>query len=112
MEEPAKKQLADFDRKVPLMLRDSSSPTRWKVQVFRVRGALHQRRILSAFRRIGRPGVIALGTHSGRDWFVVVECSSLPTEVRARRVVMTIDPHAVRTYACEGRPATSPGTPA
>jgi hypothetical protein len=86
------------------MLHDSPSQTEWKIQIYRVQSGLAQQRMLAAFRRIDRPGVIALGTQSGPDWFVIVESSSLVAEIHARRVVMTIDPKAVRTYEYELRP--------
>lgn len=86
------------------MLHNSSSQADWKIQIFRVQGHLRQQRMLAAFRRIDRPGVVALGTQSGPEWFVIIECSSLAAEIQARRVVMTIDPTAVRTYEYELRP--------
>lgn len=80
------------------MLHDVPTQTAWKIHVYRVSGALHQQRILSAFKRVDAPGVIALGTQTDADWFVVMECSSTSAELRAHQVLMTIDPHAARTY--------------
>lgn len=70
----------------------------WRIQIYSVRDCLSQQRILSAIHRIDSPGVVALGTQSGPDWFVIVECSSLVDQIRAHRIVTTIDPRAVRTY--------------
>jgi hypothetical protein len=86
------------------MLHDSPSQTEWKIQIYRVQSAIRQQRMLAAFRRIDRPGVIALGTQSGPDWFVIIECCSFTAEIHARRVVKAIDPKAVRTYEYELRP--------
>lgn len=89
------------------MLQDS--PQReWKIQIYRVRSAIRQQRILAAFHRIGSPGVTALGTQAGPDWFVILECSSLTDEIRARRVVMAIDPRASRTYQSRPGPVPAP----
>lgn len=87
------------------MLDNLIAASDWKIQIYRVQSECRQRRILSAFQRIARPGVIALGTRSGPDWFVVVESCSYATEIHARRVVVTIDPTATRTYECEAPPA-------
>jgi hypothetical protein len=85
------------------MLHDISSHPEWKIQIYRVQSHRRLQRMLAAFQRIDRPGVVALGTQSGPDWFVIIECGSLSAEIHARRVVMTIDPRAVRTYDCELR---------
>ncbi len=76
----------------------------WKIQIFRVQSQRRQQRILSVFHRIDHPGITALGTQSGPDWFVIVECSTFADQLRAARIVLTIDPLAVRTYECEARP--------
>lgn len=86
------------------MLHNSSLKTEWKLHIYRVRDASRQQRILAAFIEIARPGVVALGTQSGPDHFVIVESCSLMNQVYARRVVMTIDPLATRTYECEADP--------
>ena len=82
----------------------SLSDTDWKIRIYRVQDERCQQRILSVFHQIDRPGVVALGTQSGPDWFAIVECDSLAAQIRADRVVMTIDPRAIRTYECEARP--------
>lgn len=86
------------------MLQDAPSKAGWKIQIFRVQGERRQQRILSVFHRIDRPGITALGTQSGPDWFVIVECCSFADQLRASRVILTIDPLAVRTYESEARP--------
>lgn len=86
------------------MLHSPASMTDWTIQIYRVRSESRQQSVLSAFKRIARPGVIALGTQSGPEHFVIVECCSLLNQFYARRVVLTIDPLAERTYECETDP--------
>lgn len=86
------------------MLPSSPSTTQWKIHIYRVLDEARQQEILSAFRRIARPGVVALGTQSGPEHFVIVECCSLLNQFYARRVVLTIDPFAERTVECEAGP--------
>jgi hypothetical protein len=76
----------------------------WKIQIYRVENERRQQRILSVFHRIDGPGIVALGTQSGPDWFVVLECSSFADQIRAKHIVLTIDPGAERTYEYEVRP--------
>lgn len=92
----------------------SPSRTDWTIQIYRVQDERCLQRIIAAFHRIDRPGVVALGTQSGPDWYVVVECDSLASQIHAGRIVMTIDPRAVRTLECETRPEdtrTRPSNP-
>lgn len=70
----------------------------WKLHIYQVRTQKRQQRILSAFARIGRPGVVATAAESGPEWFVIVEFSTRSTEIHAMRVVRILDPGAVRTY--------------
>lgn len=86
------------------MTQSTSVRTVWKIHIYRVRDEDRQQRIVSAFKQMARPGVVALGTQSGPDFFVIVECCSLMNEVYARRVVRTIDPLADRTFECEADP--------
>lgn len=86
------------------MTHSTLSKTEWKIHIYRVRDASRQQHILSAFKQAARPGIVALGTQSGPDSFVIAECYSLMNEIYARRLVMTIDPLAVRTYECEADP--------
>lgn len=86
------------------MLQGTPSKTEWKIHIYRVRGKSRQQSILAAFKRIARPGVIALGTQSGPEHFVIVECCSLLNQFYARRVILTIDPFAERTYQYEAGP--------
>lgn len=79
-----------------------TSLTQWKIHVYRVRTSRRQQRILSAFERIARPGVIATGAESGSDCFIVVEYSTRSAEIHALRVIRTIDPGAERTYEFAG----------
>lgn len=64
---------------------------RWSLLIYRVSGAIRQQRILRAFHRIASPGMTVLGTQSGEDWFVIVDCDSLVHELRARRVILELD---------------------
>src|SRR4051794_15028872 len=103
IEAPARKKVANFGRTGHGMLDESPSQMQCKIQIYRVQSVRWQQRTLAAFRRIDRPGIVALGTQSESDWFVIVECNSLTTELHARRVVLAIDPKAVRTYEYEIR---------
>ena len=75
-----------------------SQNTRWSVEIYEVVDQDHQQRILEVFLEIGRPQVIALGTQSGRNSYVIVEVSSGDDSVFARRTISAIDAHARRTY--------------
>lgn len=90
------------------MLDESSSTAGWKLRIYRVQDRVHQQRILTTFLRLGWPGVTVLGTQSGRDWFVIIECSAPTDDIRTSRIVMTIDPLATRTHECKGSPTLVP----
>ncbi len=85
-------------------MQPSTPSSDWKIHIYRVRSEWHQQRILTIFHRVARPGLTALGTRSGPDWFVVVESGSLASSIHAARIITTIDPRAVRTYEYESRP--------
>jgi hypothetical protein len=73
----------------------------WTIRVYRVRSERCQQRIVDAFARIGRDEVTVSPAQSGPEWFVIVEYVTTPAEAHVSRVVLTIDPGAVRTYECE-----------
>ena len=83
----------------------------WSVEIYQVLDHNHQQRILHVFRELAHPNVIALGTQSGHDWFVVIEVSSLADRVFAHRTICAIDRHATRTYS-SGRPQLAGPLPA
>jgi hypothetical protein len=78
---------------------EMSEQRRWSVEIFHVSGHDRQQRILEAFRDIGRTEVTALGTQSGRDWFVIVETCTWDDIFFVRNTVSTIDVHATRAYS-------------
>jgi hypothetical protein len=69
---------------------------RWSLLIYRVSGPARQQRILRAFHRIASPGMTVLGTQSGPDWFVIVDCDSMVHELRARRLIVGMDRAATR----------------
>jgi hypothetical protein len=75
----------------------------WSVEIFHVMNHDRQQRILEAFRDIGRTEVTALGTQSGRDWFVIVETCSWEDKFLARNTISVIDPHSTRPYSFKAR---------
>ncbi|MCW2839353.1 MAG: hypothetical protein JWR55_836 [Aeromicrobium sp.] len=80
-------------------MRDSSPfSADWRLQVFRVRNRRRQDRIVAAFARVDRPGVLVLPVRSDSDWFIVVECHSGSAMVDAIGVIGAIDPWASRTH--------------
>lgn len=74
----------------------------WVLHIYRVETRWHQQRILLTLGRIGGSGVIATAVQSDADWLVILECSTPSTETDAARVIVTIDPAAVRTYEFDG----------
>jgi len=72
---------------------------RWSIEIFHVLNHDRQQRILQAFRDIGRAEVTALGSQSGRDWFVVVETSTVEDRFFVRSTIAAIDEHATRAYS-------------
>lgn len=72
----------------------------WKIQVFRLHDEDCQQRVLAALERIKRTGLVYTGARSGSGCFVIVECSSLLTEIRARRIMSTIDPSVTLAHEC------------
>jgi len=75
----------------------------WKVVIFRVTDEDRLQRVLRAFHRMNRPGVCALGSHSGEEQFVIVECPSADAETHVRRIILTLDPYAVETHSTTAR---------
>jgi hypothetical protein len=88
-----------------------SPKSHWSIEIYEVVDQDHQQRILEVFLEIGRPQVIALGTQSGRNSYVIVEVSSAVDRIFARRTVSAIDSHARRTYT-SGRTRVSGPMPA
>jgi len=90
---------------------ESVSQQPWSIEIFQVLDHDHQQRILKVFREIARPNVIALGTQSRLDWYVIVEVCSSTDRLFASRTVHAIDEHAARTYS-SGRPQLAGPLPA
>lgn len=88
-----------------------SQKSHWSVEIYEVVDQDHQQRILEVFLEIGRPQVVALGTQSGRNAYVIVEVSSAADRIFARRTISAIDVHARRTYT-SGRTRVSGPMPA
>ena len=87
------------------MLNETSTPdTPRQVLVFRASGHRQQQHILIALSEVDVPGVTALGTYDG-GWLVVLGCATFGSQVRARQVVLAIDPQA--TCSSRHRPAHS-----
>jgi hypothetical protein len=80
----------------------------WSVEIYEVLDLDHQQRILEVFLEIGRPHVLALGTQSGRNWFVIVEVSTVADRMFARRTIAAIDAHATRTFSSKGTQLSGP----
>jgi hypothetical protein len=83
----------------------------WAVEIYQVLDHDHQQRILKVFSEIAHPNVIALGTQSGRDWYVIVEVASIGDRTFASRTIHAVDRHAARTYS-SGRPQLAGPLPA
>ena len=77
-----------------MLKRISTSDTPRQVLVFRVSGYRQQQHILIALSEVSVPGVTALGTSDRVGWKVVLSCSTFGLEIRARQVVLAIDPRA------------------
>ena len=90
------------------MSEPNSSHTRWCVEIYRVSDGDRQQRILSAFREIDRPDVIALGTQSGLDWFIIFELPGVADRIHAHRVIFSVDAHARRTFSTASSQLSSP----
>jgi hypothetical protein len=88
-----------------------SQKSHWSVEIYEVVDQDHQQRILEVFLEIGRPRVVALGTQSGRNAYVIVEVSSAADRIFARRTISAIDAHARCTYS-SGRTRVSGPMPA
>ena len=85
------------------MLNGTSTPdTPRQVLVFRVSGHRQQQHVLIALSEVDVPGVSALGTFDG-CWLVVLGCATFGSQVRARQVVLAIDPRA--TCSSRRRPS-------
>jgi hypothetical protein len=87
---------------------EMSEQRQWSVEIFHVLDHDRQQRILEAFRDISRADVTALGTQSGRDWFVVVETGSWDDRFFARNTIAAIDAHATRAYSFQPPPVLGP----
>lgn len=78
---------------------EQASPRSWSFEIYQVRDVDHQQRILDVFRDIERPKVVALGTQSEHEWFVIVEVGSIEDRVFASRTIRVLDSRAARTYS-------------
>jgi hypothetical protein len=74
----------------------SPDEVRWSLLIYRVSSDARQQRILRAFHRIASPGMTVLGTQSGPECFVIVDCDSMLHELRARRVIVGLDGAATK----------------
>jgi hypothetical protein len=84
---------------------------RWSVEVYYVLDRDRQQRILEALRDSARE-ITALGTQSGRDWFVIVETGSVEDRFFARNIIKSIDVHAIRSYSFKPSQVLGPMLPA
>lgn len=82
---------------------NSSASSLWSLEIFRISGRDRQQRTLEAFDRLRLPGVHALGVIRGDEFFVIIDSDSLPAEVRARRIVIRMDPAAARVQSTRSR---------
>jgi hypothetical protein len=76
-----------------------SEQRRWSVEVYYVLSRQRQQRIMEALRDSAREEITALGTQSGRCWFVIVETSSVEDRFFARNTIKSIDVDAIRSYS-------------
>jgi len=83
-------------------------PQSWSIEIYHVLDHDHQQRILEVFRDVERPKVVALGTQSEHDWFVIVEVGSIEDRVFASRTIRVLDPRASRTYSSGRRQMAGP----
>jgi hypothetical protein len=91
---------------------EAPTKRRWSVEVYYVLDRDRQQRILEAFRDSTREEITALGTQSGRDWFVVVETGSVEDRFFARNTIKSIDVHATRSYSFKPSQVLGPMLPA
>lgn len=63
---------------------------------YRVSSESRRRRILRTFGRVEHPGITATATARGDDLLVVLECASAAADMRARRIVLSLDLMAQR----------------
>jgi len=68
----------------------------WSLLSYRVRDTECQQRVLEAFQRIAWPGITVLGTADADGIYVIVDCESSVLERHARRILLRVDPTAVR----------------
>jgi hypothetical protein len=90
---------------------EQASQRPWSVEIYQVLDHVHQQLILEVFHELAHPNVIALGTQSERDFFVIVEVCSLADRVFAHQTIYAIDAQAARTYS-SGRPQLAGPPPA
>jgi hypothetical protein len=79
----------------------SPPPPTWKIRVYRVRSQRSQARVLAAFDRMASSDIALSTSSSGPERFVVADYSTAASEARLARVILAIDPVAVRVYECE-----------
>ena len=87
------------------MTRSSHPP--WTVEVFRVSSHERQQCILTSLAVVDPPGVVALGTQSGPDSFVVIEGASSRGLFDSHSIILTLDPAAEQTFS-SGRSLVGP----
>jgi hypothetical protein len=91
-------------RRLDAMLTVSNPARPRQLLVFRMSGHRQQQHALIALSEVRVAGVVALGSHDDRGWFVVVvQCPSMIAQLRARRIVLAIDRRA--TCVDTSRPA-------
>lgn len=115
MRVPVEKQSATFLSERLAMAPDlSSHRDHWSLEIFQMSTRTKQQRVLKAFSRVGMPGVQVLGVVRLDSWFVIVDSVTIADEIRARRILLTVDPAAVRSHRAGPRrrpDRISPRTP-
>ncbi|MEO6606127.1 MAG: hypothetical protein ABIN55_10975 [Aeromicrobium sp.] len=74
-------------------------PRHWSLEIFQLTSNRRQQRSLEAFGRVGMSGVHALGVVRNDEFFVIVDAASPAEELQSRRILMSIDPLAVRVQS-------------
>lgn len=70
----------------------------WSLDIYQMTSRSRQQRVLKAFARVDTPGVQVLGVVRVDSWLVIVDSVTIADEIRARRILLSIDPAAVRSH--------------
>lgn len=78
------------------------SCSRWSLDIYRMSSQSRQQEALRVFSQVAMPGVEVLGVvrddEAGTAWFIVVDSIGVSGAIRSGRVLVAVDPLAVRSH--------------